>query len=212
MASPERPRNYAHRGHVFAFQPGEHEASVSPESAADAGRRPDSGDPGASGVAGYGYCGYAGVAAPARAAEPANACAAESRAAEAALDRLEAEQARVRTKLEVAVEAGDARQMLRLQRRQAALEEPLVAAKVLAKRCHIAELEAELAGGPRDDYDDATLAYARAEAAYDDARARWQRSRDRLLGMASRLSSLERELIKHRRALAVLPSSNRRPT
>jgi hypothetical protein len=129
--------------------------------------------------------------------------AAELHAAQGASERLVVEQAILHSKLEAAVRAGNAGRMLRLRRRQAELSERLFAAQVLAKHCYIATLEAELVQ-PRDDYDEAVQAGARDKVDYDEAKAPFERSRERLLRASGHLSKRERAGIEHSQALEAL--------
>ena len=133
----------------------------------------------------------------------ANDHAAEFEAAQAVCDRLLAEEAVTAAKLEAVLPNGTIKQPLRLRRRQADLPEQLVAAQVLAKQCYIASLEADLAQ-PREDYDEAVQTCARAKAEYDEARARFERSRERLLRASSHLNKLERVHDEHSQALKAL--------
>ena len=66
-----------------------------------------------------------------------------------------------------------------------------------------AKLEADLAQ-PREDYDEAVQTCARDKAEYDEAKARFERSRARLLRASSHLNKLERVHDEHSQALKAL--------
>jgi chromosome segregation ATPase len=85
----------------------------------------------------------------------------------------------------------------------------VVAANVLAKESHIAELQAELAE-PRDDYEQANWDCVRSTADHADAKGRLEQSRDRLRTASSRLSGLQRDLREHDRKLTALQAEAHR--